>query len=537
MGARRFGRIELDPAWNPAVLDTLTWDVPSALGAVLSAGSAFWESAAGALLSGAAAPRSETVTLFGSSVARAGTALYALTELSDGQHVIVRFGPPAPGEGFEGLIGEADAGGRGRAAVYCADSGTLHAVYAAAAPARLPSALGAVPRLGIGTRMSRLCFPGIWAAVRRGGFAANAIQNSRRELNLLGNVLGAEPSRPLYYPGFGFVEEGHTGSTFEGLWVCGVAESLKYGNGAAYGADADHIMVKRGAGGMEAARRVVEAARFYSFYTIDVSDLLDYGALRTPAGPAGKYGSALEAVEELSRHIAAVRGGEPFDLELSVDEHPPGIPASDCITGDGELRFLLSEAVRRGIPLTHVAPNVGVEKLLDYRLPDGLEGLAGRVRRQAAVARGFGVILDIHSGDDLSPATRRALGAASAGRLHFKVSPALQVLLGETVRECEPGFFGEWWADALRTAEDGAARGSQLAASCLASQGALRTPDPRSALFQAYCFAAVGRRDEGGAYRLRERFYSLSPECRGLYDRKVEEWLCRLAGDLFDPGL
>ena len=37
-----------------------------------------------------------------------------------------------------------------------------------------------VPRLGIGTRMTTLVWPAIWQAMRRGGFAANAIQNSVR---------------------------------------------------------------------------------------------------------------------------------------------------------------------------------------------------------------------------------------------------------------------------------------------------------------------------------------------------------------------
>jgi hypothetical protein len=39
------------------------------------------------------------------------------------------------------------------------------------------------PRLGIGTRMSRAVWLGIWQAVGECSFAANAIQNSQRELN------------------------------------------------------------------------------------------------------------------------------------------------------------------------------------------------------------------------------------------------------------------------------------------------------------------------------------------------------------------
>ena len=48
------------------------------------------------------------------------------------------------------------------------------------------------PRLGIGCRMSTAVWPGIWRAMSSGGFAANAIQNSLRELNLLEDLRGLE---------------------------------------------------------------------------------------------------------------------------------------------------------------------------------------------------------------------------------------------------------------------------------------------------------------------------------------------------------
>jgi hypothetical protein len=89
------------------------------------------------------------------------------------------------------------------------------------------------------------------------------------------------PAQRLYYPGIGFVPEGRTGSTFEGLWLCGVCEALKAIVAQPDGADADHIMVKRGRDGLDRARNVLlAAARRYSFFTIDVSDILDYSALQ-----------------------------------------------------------------------------------------------------------------------------------------------------------------------------------------------------------------------------------------------------------------
>ncbi len=58
-------------------------------------------------------------------------------------------------------------------------------------------------------------------------FAANGIQNSLRELNLLDDVLAGKPPHTNYLFSFGSIDEGHTGSTFEGLWVAGVLSALK----------------------------------------------------------------------------------------------------------------------------------------------------------------------------------------------------------------------------------------------------------------------------------------------------------------------
>ena len=43
---------------------------------------------------------------------------------------------------------------------------------------------------------------------------------------------------------------------------------------------------------------------------------------------------------------------------------------------------------------------------------DGLAGLERRVRAEFEIASGFGLMLDVHSGDDLTSATRRVLSSA-----------------------------------------------------------------------------------------------------------------------------
>ena len=82
-----------------------------------------------------------------------------------------------------------------------------------------------------------------------------------------------------------------------------------------------------------------------------------------------------------------LKEGVPFDLELSIDEHPNDVPTFDCLTSETELIFVLLEAQRRGIPLTHVAPNFGVEKGTDYRGADGLPGFEARARACAGLPR------------------------------------------------------------------------------------------------------------------------------------------------------
>ncbi|MDH5453802.1 MAG: hypothetical protein OEX14_10665, partial [Paracoccaceae bacterium] len=65
------------------------------------------------------------------------------------------------------------------------------------------------------------------------------------------------------------------------------------------------------------------------------------------------------------------------------------------------LMFLVLELQRRRIPVTHIAPNLGIEKGLDYRGPDSLVGLEKRIRGLYDISCEFGLMLDCHSGDDL----------------------------------------------------------------------------------------------------------------------------------------
>ena len=412
----------------------------------------------------------------------------------------------------------------------------------------------------------------------RCGFAATAIQNSVRELNLLDDLLAGRPPQKNVAFGFGTIESGYTGSSFEGLWVSGVLDAFQHGAPGSFGADADHIQVKRGSGGLASARRLVEASRYYSFFTLDVSDVLDYAALAEtsvaaaeadldavlpssaarkallayhrgsiwsdrgyrPDGAvlgrlAGKYWDALDALANLGGAIEQLKAGVPTDLELSIDEHPAEIASFDCLTSETELIFVLLEAQRRGIRLTHVAPNFGVEKGTDYRCPDGLAGLAARSQSLSRISEEFGVIVDYHSGDDLSAETRRVIGRATGGRNHFKVSPMLQLIFAGVLADFHPALFWRWWHDARAYAEREAANGSTFAAACLRRDRAAGhdTASMAGEVFHHFSFAFVGRRDVTGQFQVRETFYDLAPEFYAAYQDRLVDYLCGLAGDLF----
>ncbi len=577
------GALQIDPVKNPAVLDTRTWDADAASRTIKSQEPSYWLDLAAAFASGAPLPKGRGLAPWPGSLARRGGARFVLAALADGQEVLLAVGGPVDPLGApQASFAQADGT---QIAVYPTHAALLDRFFRHVQPSKGPRALGATPRLGIGCRMSVAVWPAVWRAMEEHGFAANAIQNSLRELALLAELEAGLPPRSNYQFSFGAVQEGHTGSTFEGLWTEGVLSALRTSGFPRYGADADHIMVKRTPDGLERAKRIIEAGRYYSFFTLDVSDLLDYATLSAPDGGAlleaslpdamerrllgsyhreagravcgdrgrvpapayaddgrlgllvAKYWRALEAAESLARHLVSLKGATRFDLELSIDENPADVRTCDCLTGDDELLFLLLEAQRRGLPLTHIAPNFGIEKGTDYRCPDGLPGLERRAAGLYRVAECFGVMLDCHSGDDLSRETMRVMGRASRGRIHFKISPSLQVMFGEVLYEHAKETFDFWFDDALAHARDQESSGSDLAASALRDYergGRKRTPG--SPIFHHFAFATVGRRDERNRFFHRERFYALPGSVYDAYTERLTRHLGEVAADVFAQG-
>lgn len=109
---------------------------------------------------------------------------------------------------------------------------------------------------------------------------------------------------------------------------------------------------------------------------------------------ACKYGAALADVAHMARHIAHRLAGQPYDLEISVDE-------TDTPTSPFEHFFIASELLRLGVNFQGLAPRfVGrFEKGVDY-IGD-LAVFEADFVHHAQIARDLGPYkLSIHSGSD-----------------------------------------------------------------------------------------------------------------------------------------
>jgi len=573
----KFGQLDINPAQNPGILDTGTWDVTRVRDVWRSIKAQDLAELARYAQKGQLPESCAGLRIYPGSLGKTQTGAVYLAGFDDGQCAFIECVGPGASPVLNEPVAETLIDTGGRIICHAASMATIHEYTRRVCPHKGPRALGGVPRLGIGVRMTTSCWPGIFQVMTRRGLAANPIQNSIRELNTMATLLEARPAERNYACGFGTIECGYTGSSFEGLWVSGVLAAIKHPGDLVYGADADHIQVKRGPEGLARAKRYLDCSRYYSFYTLDMADVLDYTALKSESVGRerlervvssdqtrrdligyyaerrriggrewsfdesslgrlmGKYGAALEVVEQLTAYLRQLKGDEPFDLELSIDEHPPEVAAFDCLTTDEEVAFLGLEIRRRGLAVTHLAPNFGVEKGLDYRCPDGLAGLEARIRSQFALCDELGLLLDFHSGDDLTGEPRRVIQKATNGRHQFKISPMLQILFARVLERHHPALFEPWWSDALDYARREAAGGAAFAQSCLADYESDPKTGPRSTtkVFHHYSFAFVGRRDAAGRFLHRERFYNLPAAFYQAYQDELVSYLNRLADELF----
>lgn len=524
----RVNGIDLDPAGNPAVLDTCTWDEPAAIrqceamedflmGCADAVGTASGEGCLRSALAGTPGVASSAAIKDGAG--------YCIVGLPDGQRVFAAIGhETALSPGVLAVL----AGGRVGILPVNTDTVKWYVTYAA--PQFAPRALGAKPRLGVGGRQTVTVWPGIIEAMRVIGGPAETIQNSAyRELAPMDVILSPPGEEVTYLPGHGSLNVGHTGSSIEGFWVAGVLSHIEHGASEPFGADLDHVPVKSAdAAGMARARHLIDCGRHYTFFTLDTSFLFDFAAADLPS----RYDVAIDAAVEMFQYIERIKDGEPFDFEFSLDEGPE-------ITEPRELSYVLEQLTRKGVRVTFIAPNVGFEKRVDYRKRDGLPALEARVNKMAAIAAEYGALLDFHSGSDKSSATYRAISRAAEGRLKLKVSGKLQLILAEVLADLEPAFFEEWWDYTLLSAKAEARAGSSVAAEYVKivedrrqAEGASFRRSPADRFFTDFSFGMVGAKDDAGGFLHRHRFYALSPAVQHEYTKRVTDYVVRLAEDL-----
>ena len=173
---------------------------------------------------------------------------------------------------------------------------------------------------------------------------------------------------------------------------------------------------------------------------------------------AVKFASSLKLNEELFDAIKRAKNAAPFDFEPSLDE-------AETLTTPKELIFYMHWLRERGRPAQLVPPNLGFKKrqaypetrvaLADYashkmwpelltRVDRQFQGhplaeLKARVRELAEVARFFDGTLSIHSGSGKQAEVLQSIGAATGGRLNYKISGELQLQLFDVLSERPAG--------------------------------------------------------------------------------------------------
>lgn len=581
-----------------------------------------------------AASRSPLELVAASACAHPVHGLFLVGVLEDGQHLLVavtagtRRLPAAFGRPL-GLAELSAGGARGGVRFFPLDLNRLRAFLAEVAPAYAP-AVPSRPGLGIGCRMGVLDIPVAVGVVRQYGLCAAAIQSSvYRELAPLADLTKL-PLPQIDLPGVGLVPLGHTGMSITGQYLAMMVERIKLGDPTPIAVDADHLPIRSASGaGLALARRLVREASDRSLFTLDphfcfyggdVNLTVAAAAGRTieveaafrkrfspgrrkdlvgqyvgrrfrvpdPMGGKGhtivmtvseladsavRFQEPLAAITEVAAELRRVKGKTPFAIEVSVDEVPG-------MSEPHHFYYLCAELQRRGIPSFSLAPGLGFSKLdVDVRDPQG--AFATRVRILAGIAKHFGAVMGIHSGDGKSVSTRRILAKATGGNFWYKISPDRQRSLfaslaqnpsgsvghrlfqdvyrsglarvltlagggaGDTARVAREalslvaegrGLAGGLRADLRRllaaTTPPRASHWQGLAKRVVAASAAQAPGDTEDHILHDFAFTTVSERDGKGQFRHRGRFFSLPAETLAKYHRLDRAYMVNLVRSL-----
>jgi len=224
---------------------------------------------------------------------------------------------------------------------------------------------------------------------------------------------------------------------------------------------------------------------------------------------AAKYGRAIAHTKTLYRHLSGIAEGQPFDLEMSVDE-------TDSPTTVHEHFYVAHELDRLGVKVAGLAPRfVGdFEKGIDYK--GALDAFEASFVRHVKIAKHFGKYkISIHSGSDKF--SIYPIAAKHAGPMaHVKTAGTSYLEALRAVGQVNAALFREILAFAFdRYDEDKASYHVSAKPETLPRPEALKDGeldgildinDGRQLLHVTYG-SVLTARDEKGAYRFRDRIY------------------------------
>ena len=162
---------------------------------------------------------------------------------------------------------------------------------------------------------------------------------------------------------------------------------------------------------------------------------------------ACKYGRALAHLAAMYRHLAAVMGDRPFEVEVSVDE-------TETPTKPHEHLYIATELKRLGLEWTSLAPRyIGrFEKGVDY-IGD-LGAFEETFAQHVAIAKAVGPYkLSLHSGSDkfsIYPIAARLAGDL----VHLKTAGTSYLEALRAVARVDPALFREILAFAIEHYEE-----------------------------------------------------------------------------------
>jgi len=259
------------------------------------------------------------------------------------------------------------------------------------------------------------------------------------------------------------------------------------------GADADHAIVtgrneEALARSLALNKLAMEESRDYTKFTVDTCHLFDFAAPLDPLATrqvletfrgrrfevpnilpdqppftfefgsseimrlGQKYWRACAVHKELYDLAARLRGDQPFDYELALDETPQPMPPRELLF----YLVLLHEVM--ALPAGAIAsagPNIGFTKRHDYEA-DPERDLWPQVNACASILAHFGAMLSVHSADGVRAATGKGIGVdeviarATGGRAELKVADVYQEVLWQIIASSEDAAEREVFVEAWR---------------------------------------------------------------------------------------